>query len=288
MRLGYLGPEGTFSEAALRATAPADAQAIGYPTIHDVTEAVAAGDVDRGLVPIENSLEGSVTVTLDALTRDGSPLQIVGETVLAIEQCLIARAGVTLGEIVAVVSHPQALGQCAGYLRRELPEAQLHAAGSTAEAARDVVARSEPWAAIGPRRAAELAGAVVLAESIQDDAGNETRFVWLATDADVAPFGPTDGSFRTSILFAGEGDETPGWLVRCLTELSSRAVNLTKIESRPRRGRLGHYLFLADLDGPVSDPTIAQAIDGLRVHCQELRVLGSYPAARVGADESVH
>jgi len=285
MRLGYLGPEGTFSHEALLATAPADADAVGLPTIHDVTVAVADGKVQRGIVPIENSLAGSVTATLDALTQDGSPLTIVDEVVLAIEQCLIARPGVHRDAIEAVVSHPQALEQCAEYLRRELPGAEQHAVGSTAEAARIVMSRAEPWAAIGPRRAAEIAGAAVLDAPIQDDTGNETRFVWLSTDADATPFGPSGGAHKTSIMFAGEGDETPGWLVRCLTELSSRAVNLTKIESRPRRGRLGHYIFLADLDGRASDPTITEAIEGLRRHCQELRVLGSYPAALV---RSVH
>ncbi len=279
MRLGFLGPQGTFSEEALLASAPADAQAIGYPTIHEVTVAVATGEVDRGLVPIENSLEGSVNATLDALTADGSPLSIVGETVLAVTQCLIVRPGVTIDAIEAVISHPQALGQCARFVRAELPGARVVASGSTAEAARTVVASDQPWAAIGPRRAAQVSGGEVLRDAIQDGAGNETRFVWLATDADAAPFSDGAGAFKTSIMFAGEGDESPGWLVRCLTELSSRAVNLTKIESRPRRGRLGHYLFLADLDGPTSDDTIAEAIAGLRSHCQELRILGSYPAA---------
>ncbi len=281
MRLGYLGPEGTFSEEALLATAPPDADAVGFPTIHDVTVAVAAGDVQRGLVPIENSLAGSVTATLDALTQDGSPLSIVGETVLAIEQCLIVAPGTQRAAIEAVVSHPQALEQCADYLRRELPGIEQHAISSTAEAARIVMTRDEPWAAIGPRRAAKLAGAEVLDAPIQDDAGNETRFVWLSTDASATPFGDTGGAYKTSIMFAGEGDETPGWLVRCLTELSSRAVNLTKIESRPRRGRLGHYIFLVDLDGRASDAMIADAIAGLEHHCQELRVLGTYPAALV-------
>ncbi len=279
MRVGYLGPQGTFSEEALWATAPADVDAVGYPTIHDVTEAVAGGEVQRGLVPIENSLEGSVNTTLDALTAPGCVLRIVGETVLAITQCLIARPGLAPEAIEAVLSHPQALGQCAEFLRRELGQARLVASGSTAEAAHTVVDGVEPWAAIGPRRAAQVSGGVILREHIEDEAGNETRFVWLATDADAPPFQPGDGAHKTSIMFAGEGDETPGWLVRCLTELSSRAVNLTKIESRPLRGRLGHYLFLADLDGRASEARIAEAIDGLAHHCQELRVLGSYPRA---------
>jgi prephenate dehydratase len=283
MRLGYLGPPGTFSEQALLASAPAAAQPVAYPTIHEVTQAVATGDVERGLVPIENSLEGSVNVTLDALTAPDSALAIVGETVLAIDQCLIVAPGVELGAIDVVISHPQALGQCAQFLRRELPGAELVVAGSTAEAARTVVGSGKPWAAIGPRRAAEISGGEVLRETIQDGAGNETRFVWLATDAGAQPFGPAGGAYKTSIMFAGEGDETPGWLVRCLSELSSRDVNLTKIESRPRRGRLGHYLFLADLQGRASDATLSQAVTALASHCQELRVLGSYPAALAGS-----
>jgi prephenate dehydratase len=288
MRLGYFGPEGTFTEEALRASAPPDAQAIPYATIPDVAAAVTSGEVERGLVPIENSLEGSVNATLDVLIAPGGAPAIVGETVLAVTQCLIARPGVELDAIEVVISHPHALAQCAGFLRRELGSARTLAASSTSEAARMVAASDEPWAAIGPRRAAQITGTEVLRAAIEDGEGNETRFVWLAVDGQAPPFEPVGERFKTSIVFAGDDDERPGWLVACLTELSSRAVNLTKIESRPRRGRLGHYLFLADLDGAVGAAAIDQAIAALRGHCQELRVLGSYPAARMGGAGSVH
>jgi prephenate dehydratase len=126
-------------------------------------------------------------------------------------------------------------------------------------------------------RAAELHGGVVLREGVEDDPDNATRFVVLARGAEPAPAG--DGPFKTSVLFAGAGDSSPGWLVRCLSEFAFRGVNLTKIESRPRRRQLGHYLFLVDLEGAASDPQAAEAIEGLRKHCEEVRVLGTYEAA---------
>ena len=160
MRLGYLGPEGTFSEEAVR-TAPeaADATLVALPTVHDTVMAVHDGDVERAVVPIENSLEGPVGVTLDTLADDGTDVEIVGEVVVAVSPCLIARDGTALEQIERVVSHPQPLSQCARFLRERLPHATVAAAESTAEAVRMVAAETRPWAALGTRRAAELYGA---------------------------------------------------------------------------------------------------------------------------------
>jgi prephenate dehydratase len=274
VRVGYLGPEGTFTEQAARRV---EGERVPLATVHDVVAAVESGTVDRGVVPIENSLEGAVNATLDALAVDFPGVAIVGESVLAVHQALIAHDDLALDAITQVASHPQGLAQCAHFLRSELPAARLVAATSTAEAVRDVVASPEPHAAIAPARAAELHGAVVLRERIEDDPDNATRFVVLARAGEAAPGGA--GPFKTSVLFAGAGDASPGWLVRCLSEFAFRGVNLTKIESRPRRRQLGHYLFLVDLEGAASDAAAADAVEGLRKHCEEVRVLGTYEAA---------
>jgi prephenate dehydratase len=280
MRLGYLGPPGTFSEEALRAAADtARAELVPCPTIHATVMAVQDGDVDRALVPIENAIEGAVDATLDALAVDTRDVAIVGESVLRIRNCLIARDEVTPADVTVVVSHPQPLAQCARYLRAELGHAAVRAATSSAEAVRTVAETDEPWAALGTRTAAHLYGCRVLAEGIDDDPDNATRFVWLAREGSPAAGGAVGGAWRTSLVFAGAGDSQPGWLVRCLAEFASRGVNLTKIESRPRRGRLGHYRFWADVDGRAADGPVAEAIERLHAHCEEVRVLGSYPAA---------
>ena len=280
MRLGYLGPPGTFSEEAARqAAAGGEAELVPFASIHEAVIAVDRGAVDRALVPVENSLEGGVTATLDALAWDAPDTVILGETVLAIRNCLIAREAIALGAIEAVISHPQPLAQCARFLRAELPGAAVRAAASTADAVRTVAQASEPWAALGPHGAAERYGCRVLQEAIDDEPGNATRFVWLG-GAGSAPSEPDDErAWKTSVVFAGAGDAQPGWLVRCLSEFAFRGVNLTKIESRPRRGRLGHYLFHVDMEGRAGEPAVADAVDALHAHCEEVRLLGTYPAA---------
>ncbi len=280
MRLGHLGPEGTFSEAAARGpAAAAGAELVPLPTVHDVVAAVLAGEVDYGLAPIENSVEGTVNATVDALTGEDG-LAIAGEAALAVTQCLIAREDRPLDAFDTVLSHPQGLAQCAAFLRREMPGARLVPAPSTAEAVRGLATSGPGAAAIGAREAARLHGAVVLREGIEDEPGNATRFAWLArTGAEPFP-PPTAGApWKTSVFFAGAGDGTPGWLVRCLSEFAFRGVNLVRIESRPARSRLGHYVFLADCEGRAADGPVAEAVAGLAAHCDQVRVLGSYPAA---------
>jgi prephenate dehydratase len=280
MKLGYLGPPGTFSEEALRAQPlSADADLVPFASIHETVMAVEGGSVDRALVPIENSLEGGIPATLDALAGEASDVAIVGEAVLVIRNCLMARDALALNAVAVVVSHPQPLGQCARFLRTELPQAELRAAASTADAARTVAKSDEPWAALGPRSAAERYGCRVLREGVDDDPDNATRFVWLAR-AGTEPVVPgASAAWKTSVVFAGAGDLQPGWLVRCLSEFAFRGVNLTKIESRPRRGRLGHYLFHVDMDGRDTERPVADAVQALHAHCEVVRLLGSYPAA---------
>jgi prephenate dehydratase len=281
MRLGYLGPAGTFSEEAMRAATAGDrdGELVPFPSIHETVMAVQGGGVDRALVPIENSLEGGVSATLDALALEAREVAIVGETVLEIRNCLIAREDLALDAIELVVSHPQPLGQCARFLRDELPRAALRATTSTADAVREVSGTDAPWAALGPRSAAALYGCRVLRDGIDDEPdANATRFVWLARTGTPA-VGPAGATWKTSVVFAGAGDQSPGWLVRCLSEFAFRGVNLTRIESRPRKARLGHYLFHVDMDGRAEDPAVADAVAALGGHCEEVRLLGSYPAA---------
>jgi prephenate dehydratase len=279
MRLGYLGPAGTFSEEAVRAAVSDDpAELVPFPSIHQAVMAVQDGAIERALVPIENSLEGGVSATLDALTLDAGDVAIVGETVLAIRNCLIARDELALSAIEVVVSHPQPLGQCAEFLRATVPHASVRAATSTADAVREVAGTHAPWAALGPRSAAALYGCRVLREGVDDDPDNVTRFVWLAP-AGTEPAEAADAAWKTSVVFAGAGDRSPGWLVRCLSEFAFRGVNLTRIESRPRKGPLGHYVFHLDMEGRADDAPVAEAIAGLGTHCEQVRLLGSYPAA---------
>jgi prephenate dehydratase len=292
-RAGYLGPEGTFSEEAmLGSVAAAAVTPIALETIRDAVMAVQERLVEWSLVPIENSIEGSLTVTLDALAGEAGDVEIVGEAVLPVRQHLIARAPTELEEIETVVSHPHVPGQCRRFLRERLPRARVVATASTAEAVRLVAERPENdpgesgggrWAAIGTRLAAELYGCTVIAEGIQDREDNETRFVWLARrdcPAGPPPLGsPVGAGRKTSLVFSGAGAGRPGWLVLCLDEFARRAINLTKIESRPMRERLGQYMFFVDLDGSLAQQPVSDAVEGLRDLCEQVRVLGSYPTA---------
>jgi prephenate dehydratase len=282
MRVGYLGPEGTFShEAVLASPAVADAEHVPLGTNHDVVLAVQDGRVDRAVAPVENLVEGAVNAVLDALALAAPDVVLTGELVLPVRHCLVARSALEPGAVEAVLSHPQPLAQCAGWLRAHAPRARTVPASSTAEAARTVLAQDEPWAAIAPRGAADRYGAMVLAEDIADEPGNATRFVWLARQeaAGAFPAAGPGAATKTSVLFHGAGDGSPGWLVRCLSEFAFRGVNLTRIESRPSRQRLGHYAFHVDLDGAIGQPPVDDAVRALHAHCEEVRVLGSYPAA---------
>jgi prephenate dehydratase len=246
-------------------------------------EGVAERRADLALVPFENSVEGSVRATLDALAFDAPDVAIVGEHDQAVSHSLIARSRIALDEIEVVLSHPQASAQCAHFLRRELARAEVHAAASTADAVREVGERAEPWAALGAASAASLYGCVVLREGVEDDPDNVTRFVWLArADSRIAAGEPSGGRSKTTLCFSELGADHPGALVEALTEFSDRDVNLTRIESRPLRRGLGRYMFFIDLEGADRDPAIAAAIDGLRAKAESVRILGSYPIERAG------
>jgi prephenate dehydratase len=276
MRVAYLGPAGTYSEEALRASAPPGVDEVPYATIHEAVMAVQEGAVERAVVPIENALEGAVAVTLDTLALEATGVRIIAEVVHPIHHCLVAVREVDLAAVARVVSHPQATAQCARFLRERLAHAERVVAPSTADAVLSLRDAPDGAAALGSRLAAELYGCVVLAADVEDHPDNATRFVWLARAEDAAE--PGAGA-KTSLVFWGSGDESPGWLVGALRELSDRSVNLTRIESRPRRVALGHYMFFLDLEGAAGEPNVGAALDGLRRRVQELRILGSYTSA---------
>ena len=275
MKVAYLGPPGTHSEEALRASAPADVDELPHPTLYDAVMAVQEGGADRAVVPIENALEGGVAVTLDTLVLEAVDVRIAGEVVHPIHHCLIAAAPRGLAGVARVVSHPQATAQCAHFLRAHLPGVEHVSAPSTADAVMSLRDADGATVALGSRLAAEIYGCEVIAANVEDHPDNVTRFVWLAPASEVAEPGPLA---KTTIVFWGGGDESPGWLVDVLGELSGRGVNLTRIESRPRRIRLGHYMFFADLEGAAGRSPVREALEALRGHVEEVRVLGTYSA----------
>jgi prephenate dehydratase len=268
-RLAYLGPPGTFAEEAALLH-DKTAQLIPVPTIPGVASAVSSGMAEEGVVPIENSLEGSVNDTLDLLIHD-STLLIKRELVLPVEHNLLVKKGTQVSQVKLLYSHPQALGQCRRFIERILPKVEVIAALSTAAAVQDMVESKAMAAAIGTKRAAELYGAEVLARGIQDRATNVTRFVVLAAE----DHSPT-GADKTSICFSFAEDR-PGVLVDVLQEFSSRGINLAKVESRPAKEVLGRYIFLTDLEGHRDDPHVKGALDAVRGRTSALKVFGSYP-----------
>ena len=269
LRVAFLGPVGTFTHAAARDLFGYEPKYIDAPTIDRVFDAVRYGDAEYGVAPIENSTEGPVTHSVDALIEGG--VMIRGERVLEVNQCLMSVAS-SLDAIGRVYSHPQALAQCRDWLAHNLGRAELVNASSTAAAAREA-ATDPAGAAIGSRMAGELYALPVLRERIQDEAGNATRFVVLGTtDAQ------RTGDDKTTIIFAVH--DVRGALRRVLQVFDDRGVNLSRIESRPNRRRAWDYLFVADLDGHRDDENIRDATAALITICPMLRHLGSYPRHR--------
>jgi prephenate dehydratase len=266
--VAYLGPPGTFTEEAALRYRPA-ATLRPYPTEAAVVAAVAAAEAEEGVLAIENSIEGPVTRTIDSLVHD-SQLSIKAEVVLAIEHCLIARPGTEIESVTAVYAHPQALNQCRKYIGRRLPRARQMAALSNAAAVEEVMGVPGA-AAIAGARAAELYGAAVLDRGIGDAPNNKTRFVVIAPEDS-----PPTGHDKTSIAFTVAHDR-PGTLIEVLRAFSDRAINLTKIESRPSREELGIYIFLVDMDGHRSEPPVAEALRDVQAKAFFFRILGSYP-----------
>ena len=299
--IGFLGPAGTFSQiAAQRLTAGWAGSLVPIESIVNLIQDLAvAAPVAGGLrldavvVPIENSTEGSVGATLDTLV-DHAELVITAELDLPIEQLLVAARPMALDEIQQVYSHPQGIAQARRFLAEHVRQASVVPVSSTSKGVALVAGTDQPWAAIGSRRAAELNGCVILRDDIQEQV-NVTRFVLIERSGrEVSPGAEEsdeasrqrrasdagdDRPVKTTVTWQGYGDGSPGWLVRCLSEFAFRGLNLSKIESRPLRGQLGHYRFFADVEGGLGTDAVAEAVEGLRNQCDEVRVLGSYPVA---------
>lgn len=275
-RIGYLGPPGTFTEAATEAMpTAAGSEPVALPTVDAVLDAVRGGDVDAGVVPIENSLEGPVTTTLDSLAGGDRALQIFEEWALPVTFALLARPGARLADVDRISTVPIAAAQCRRWLARELPGVEVIAAVSTASAAAELAKPGELSfeAAIGPAHAAARYGLEVLATDIGDNPDASTRFVLVRRPGQL-PL-RTGADKTTLVLFMRE--DHSGALLEILTEFAVRGVNLTRIESRPTRKQLGDYYFSVDCEGHVADARVGEALTGLRRVCADVRFLGSYP-----------
>ena len=276
-KYAYLGPAGTFSEAALHTLADAEnAELVPCPTIGAALDAVRSGSAEVGVVPIESSVEGPVTATLDELAT-GDELLIGAEILLPIRFALLGREGTRLDEIATVGGHPQAQAQCRRWLASNLPAAEWLPAASNALAASQVAA-GQLDAALAGSFAAAAYGLSVLADEVNDRAEAVTRFVVVRKPG---PLPAPSGADRTSLV-AFLAEDHPGALMEILTEFAVRGINLSRIESRPTGDRLGRYYFCIDCEGHIDDARVGEAMMGLRRVCADVRFVGSYPRSDGG------
>lgn len=278
--IGYLGPPGTFTEQAVHSQ-PDLGRMRHRPlgSIAEVLGAVAGGEVNLGLVAIENMIEGSVTATIDALAFD-TDLLIQREIVMGVNLNLLVKPGGRLDQVERISSYPVAYAQCRSYLSQHLPGVPFRAANSTADAARELAEGDDAaTAVIATRRSAEVYGLEVLAAGIEDRPKNQTRFVLVGSDG----ITPPSGHDKTSMLIYQRTD-APGSLIGILQEFAARAINLTSLQSRPTKAGLGHYCFLVDCEGHVADELVADALRNLMMKTARVKFLGSYPSA-YGSDQ---
>ena len=268
-RISFLGPAGTYSEQAAQIWCE-ECDLVSVDSIPDVAKAVNDGLTDIGIVPIENSIEGGVTFTLDLLIHD-SDLSICGEIVIPINHNLMSKNEINYIDIKTVYSHPQSLGQCRQFLASNLPNANLVASLSNSAAVEEMMKAPMNSAAISSDQAAKIYGAKILKKNVEDRPNNETRFIVLGKNDH-----PKTGNDKTSLCFEFQGDQ-PGILSESLTEFASRDINLVKIESRPNKKSLGRYVFLVDIEGHRTDEKVAKSIESLSSKVAMIKVLGSYP-----------
>ncbi|MDD3776461.1 MAG: prephenate dehydratase [Actinomycetota bacterium] len=272
-KIAYLGPEGTFTEEALNCylKQKKDIEKLPLPTVTDVVKYVDRGQAEEGLVPIENSIEGSVNITLDILTFE-SESKIVREIIIPIKHSLIARKGFNAQSIKKIISHPHATAQCRNYIRSNYPQAEVIAANSTAEAVKKLLEASDDTAAIGTAISAKLYDLEIVARDIEDNKENRTRFVFVGN------YIPSrTGDDKTSLVCFLKKDK-PGSLYNILREFAERNINLSRLESRPAKKNLGDYVFMIDVEGHIHDTGIFEAIEVLRKKVYLIKILGSYPA----------
>jgi prephenate dehydratase len=272
--IGYLGPSGTHSEEAARQFYPVEALLLPYPRIDAVIRAVESGEIAEGIVPVENSLEGSVNITLDTLAHEVN-LRITGEIIWPVKHHLLVKPGTK--EVRTILSHMQALAQCRQYLSRHYPEAQQRTVESTAQAASMVATGESSAAAVGSMLAGQIYGLEIAAAEIQDHTHNSTRFITICRESPA--FYPA--KWKTSLVFQINGKH-PGSLCEILNEFAYRGVNLTKIESRPARTGLGVYIFFADCDGSLEDAPVKKAFEAVQAKSLWFKNLGSYPVLSQG------
>lgn len=273
--IGYLGPQGTFTEVAMKKYVQGRPhRAFPFSNIAEVLWAIQEEKVEVGIVPMENTIEGTVNITLDTLVHDVD-LHIIGEIIIPVQHTFMGQAQ-NLNEIKRVYSHPHALAQCRTFLQEQLPWAVVESCSSTAEGARLAALAGPEAAAIGTTLAAQMYGLRIIAEGIQDVTGNHTRFVVL----NKKPVGPS-GDDKTSLVFSLDKDR-PGGLYEILGEFAHRQINLTKIESRPAKSSLGEYLFFIDCQGHREDPLVKEALKALEVCTSFLKIMGSYPRDKGG------
>ena len=275
-RFGYLGPEGTFTSTALDQWAPAAGrERVPFGSVDAALAALRAGEVDGAMVPIENSVEGGVSATLDALAS-GDPLLVVGEVVVPVTFVLAAPAGTTLQNVRAVGTPSHAWAQVRGWMSANLPRAEYVAALSTAAAAAAVAEGGQQYqAAVCAPAAATLHGLEVLADDIGDMQAAVTRFVLVGRPGTMPP--PSGADKTTVVLF--QRDDRTGGLLELLEQFAARGINLTRLESRPTKASMGSYCFSVDVEGHVADERLGEALMGLRRICADIRFLGSYPRA---------
>ena len=273
-RIAFQGVRGAFSEQAALEWAPG-ADAVGYDTFEGAFDAAVRGDADYAVLPVENSLAGSINATYDLLTD--SVLHVVGERIVRVHHNLLAKPGTRFDDVERVYSHPQALAQCQGYLRRHRFEAvtDFDTAGAAKLLSENGDASGRARAAIASRAAAEAYGLEVLDAHVEDLPYNYTRFFVLGADEAA----PGEGPHKTSLVLATK--HRPGDLVSCLEEFPKHEVNMTKLESRPRRDKPWSYLFYVDVEGHVGDANVAAALTGLMRKAAFVKYLGSYPAAEL-------
>lgn len=271
-KIAYLGPPGTFTEEALDKFIKdlSQIRKISFPTVADVIRSVDRGEADEGLVPMENSIEGSVNITQDILTFE-SEAKIIGEVIIPVKHSLIGKKKIKLDNIKKVISHPHATAQCRKYLSTSLKGAEVIAANSTAEAVKILKKENDDIAAIGTKTAAKIYDLKIIENDIEDNKDNKTRFVFIGNSIQ-----PKTGNDKTSIVCFLKEDR-PGSLYNILKEFACRNINLTRLESRPAKKDLGDYVFMIDLDGHLHDENIFEAIEVLRKSVYLVKILGSYP-----------
>ncbi|MBN1298471.1 MAG: prephenate dehydratase [Actinobacteria bacterium] len=281
--ISYLGPEGTFTEEALVRYIQAineikkmkedngKIEKIAMMTITEVIKSVDRGDAALGIIPIENSIEGSVNLTQDILTFE-SEVKIIAEITIPIKHYLIAKTGTKIKQIKKIISHPHATAQCRAYLGANFSDYEIIAANSTAEAVKKIISQDSSYAAIGTKIAAEIYGLEIIDSDIEDNKDNKTRFIIVGNH-----IASRTGHDKTSIVCFLKKDK-PGSLFNILKEFAEREINLTRLESRPAKKDLGDYVFMIDMDGHLHDKVVYEAIESLRNKVYLVKILGSYPA----------